>query len=374
MIDRLQLTLLIGPVVPLPAPRPVVEAVRSIQVTTAAGQRSGFQIELALSKGSPLATALIPAGYFDPGIRVIIMATVNGLPHVLSDGIITRQEVGISDDVGQSKLTVTGEDVSVMMDLLEIPGIPYPALTASARVALMIVKYAVFGMVPLVLPELFPDLPIPTQRIEFQKGTDLSYIDQLAKENGYVFYVEPGPVPGVNLAYWGPEIRIGVPQPALTVDSDAHSNVKSLSFSFDGLQRKNVAVVIQEPITKVPIPIPIPPISLLKPPLAIKQAPALKWEALTDTAKLSPLGAVTKGLAATSDAADAVTANGELDVLEYGHVLKARGLVGVRGATLAYDGLYFVKSVTHTIKQGEYRQSFSLTRNGLIPITPAVVP
>jgi hypothetical protein len=47
-------------------------------------------------------------------------------------------------------------------------------------------------------------------------------------------------------------------------------------------------------------------------------------------------------------------------------------LVGVRGAGLAYDGLYYVKSVTHKIKAGEYKQLFELTRNGLISTLPRV--
>ncbi len=38
---------------------------------------------------------------------------------------------------------------------------------------------------------------------------------------GYVFYVEPGPAPGTNIAYFGPEIKVGIPQPALNVDMDA---------------------------------------------------------------------------------------------------------------------------------------------------------
>jgi hypothetical protein len=50
--------------------------------------------------------------------------------------------------------------------------------------------------------------------------------------------------------------------------------------------------------------------------------------------------------------------------------------VGVRGSGPAYDGLYFVKSVTHNIdaRKKEYKQSFQLARNGLISITPNVVP
>jgi len=72
--------------------------------------------------------------------------------------------------------------------------------------------------------------------------------------------------------------------------------------------------------------------------------------------------------------ANAISGNGSLDVLRYGRVLRSRMLVGVRGAGLAYDGLYYVDSVTHNIKQGEYKQSFNLSRDGLISNTPVVMP
>ena len=57
-------------------------------------------------------------------------------------------------------------------------------------------------------------------------------------------------------------------------------------------------------------------------------------------------------------------ADGELDTVRYGHVLRARRLVGVRGAGLTYDGLYYVRRVTHTIERGSYTQSFALSREG----------
>ena len=48
---------------------------------------------------------------------------------------------------------------------------------------------------------------------------------------------------------------------------DAHTNVESMSFSFDGRPRTLPIVYMQEPTTKVPIPIPIPDINPLNPPL-----------------------------------------------------------------------------------------------------------
>ena len=77
-------------------------------------------------------------------------------------------------------------------------------------------------------------------------------------------------------------------------------------------------------------------------------------------------------MARAAGTADTVEGSGSLDVLRYGRLLKARQLVGVRGAGLAFDGLYYVKSVTSTLSQGEFKQRFSLTRNALVSITPAV--
>ena len=82
-----------------------------------------------------------------------------------------------------------------------------------------------------------------------------------------MFYIEPGPAPGTNIAYFGPEIKIGVPQPALNVDMDALTNVESLSFSFDPTKGVLPIVFIQNQLTRVPIPIPIPNINPLQPPL-----------------------------------------------------------------------------------------------------------
>jgi hypothetical protein len=241
-----------------------------------------------------------------------------------------------------------------------------------ARVALICAKYAMFGIIPLPVPVLFPDVPIPIDRIPAQQGTDLEYVRQLADEVGYVFYIEPGPVPGTNVAYFGPEIKIGVPQPALNLDMDALTNVESLSFSFDPTKGVLPVVFIQNALTRVPIPIPIPNLNPLQPPLGVLSTPLANITVLKDTAKLNPMQAILRGLAEAKRSQDSVSANGSLDVLRYGRVLKARGLVGVRGAGLAYDGLYYVQSVTSTLKRGEFKQSFTLTRNGLISITPRV--
>jgi len=370
--DRFTLGLLIGPVVPLPVPQLLIDSLESAQVTVASGQKSGFQLVFSTAKQSSILTTLLPAGYFDPPARVIITVTVNGWPTVLMDGVITRHELAPSAEPGQSKLTLTGEDLTRMMDLIDFTGFPFPAMPAEARIMLMVAKYAMYGIVPLVVPSVLLDFPNPLKQIPGQQGTDLAYINMLAEKVGYVFYIDPGPVPGMNVAYWGPEIKVGVPQPALTVDSDGASNVESLSFSFDAFAKTLWVVVIQEPTTRIPIPIPVPDVNPIQPPLGIRSPLPMQIKPIRGIANFSPLQAAGIALAKAAQSADVITGSGTLDVLRYGRVLKARQLVGVRGAGFAYDGLYFVKSVTHSLKRGEYKQNFNLTRNAFIPFSQEV--
>jgi hypothetical protein len=372
VLKGVHLTLLVGPVVPVPVPQVVLDALTAVEVTNNTDGPSGFQLSFSLSTRSPLQTIFLVTAGTTPMLRVVIIATFNGTPHVLMDGVMTQNDVSPGSEPGRFTLTITGEDLTKAMDLIDFTGFPYPAMPVEARVALIIAKYAVFGMVPIVIPSLFPDVPIPIERYPTHKGTDLQYVRQLAAEAGYVFYIDAGPVPGVNKAYWGPEIKIGVPQPALNLDMDAHTNVQSLRFRFNTANTTLPIVLIQNSLTKIPIPIPIPKLNPLQPPLGVIPAPITNVTVLRETAKLSPAAAILRGLAVASMSADAVSGSGTLDVVRYGRVLKARELVGVRGAGTAYDGLYFVKSVTSSIKRGEFRQSFSLTRNGLVSITPTV--
>jgi hypothetical protein len=376
-VKGIQLTLLIGPVVPIPAPRVVMEALDSVEVRTAAGAVSGFSLSFQFTSKSELNTIFLIAGAQSSGpatppLRVMLIVTLNGTPQPLFDGVMTNVEVQAASQGAPGTITVTGEDLTKVMDMLDFSGLPFPAMPIEARVALLCAKYAAFGLIPLVIPVLFPDVPIPVDRIPAQQGTDLEYIRQLADEVGYVFYIEPGPAPGTNFAYFGPEIKVGVPQPALNVDMDALTNVESLNFSFDPTKGVLPIVFVQNALTRAPIPIPIPNLNPLQPPLGLLPTPLANIKVLKDTAKLNPMQAISRGLAEAGKSQDSVSANGSLDVLRYGRPLKARQLVGVRGAGLAYDGLYFVSSVKSTLKRGEFKQSFQLTRNGLISITPTV--
>jgi hypothetical protein len=380
MLKSVQLSLLIGPVIPLTPPRAVLDALAEAEVTVVDVGTSGFKLTFSIDKQSPLQILfLLTGGMPLLFMRVVLVATVNGTANVIMDGLITNNQISPGDKGSNSTLTIMGKDLTALMDQSNWSGFPFPACPPEARVALILAKYAIFGVIPLIVPSIMVYVPLPIDSIPCQQGTDLQYIRYLAEEVGYVFYIDPGPVPGTNTAYWGPQIKVGPVQSALNADMDAYTNVESLRFTFDQERNRIPVYYYYNSQTGISFPIPIPPITPLNPPLGA--IPPLPTNILGDlkpfrddlSKKPVPQG-VMQALAAAANYSEAVTGEGTLDVTRYGGILKARQLVGVRGAGPAFDGLYYVKSVTHKIRRGEYKQSFTLSRNGLVSTVQAVAP
>lgn len=359
------LTLMMGGFNANPVPQSVIDALVDVQVTSSVGSQGGFQLKFTMGKTSPL-QSMLASGFFDPRTRVIIAVTVNGSTEVLMDGIITKQDFTPSSAAGKSTLTITGLDLTALMDFLDLTGIPYPAIPFFLAVDIILAKYLVLGVIPVVIPTILSLIENPIQSFRKQVGTDYRFVSQMAEAAGAVFYLDPGPQPGQSMAYWGPDISklFGGIQPALSINLDASTNIDSLSFSYDGTLATQYLVTIIEPLTKIPIPIPVPSIDLLKAPQAAHSPTPLKSKQLKPVASENPIGAALAALASEFQTSEVISATGQLDVLRYGHIFKARQLAAVRGAGAYHDGKYYVKSVTHSIKRGEYKQSFALARGG----------
>jgi hypothetical protein len=364
----IRLILLLGQTVPLPAPYEALSALTRVEVTNDAQNGDGFQITFMLSKEQPTDYNLLQSGVFKPSTRVIIGVLLGATPEVLIDGIITHHQHAPSNEPGQSTLTVTGKDVSIMLDLEE-KNEKYENQPDFLIVTRLIASYAKYGLIPQVTPTT--DVPIMIDRIPRQHETDLKFIQRMGQRNGFVFYVEPLTF-GVNTAYWGKENRLSVPQSALTLGPGPSSNLKSLHFTQDALAPVSTSGTFVEPITKTAIPIPPLP-SLRIPPLALSPTEALRKVLMRDTSNQNPAQAATSALARATNAPDSVRGEGEIDTVRYGHVLRARQLVGMRGAGLSYNGNYYVRRVTHTITRGDYKQSFTVSREGTGATVPVII-
>src|SRR5262245_33185033 len=112
----IRLILWVGATVPLPAPADALKALSRVEVTNDSQNGDGFQITFSLTKSDPTDYTLLQDGSFDPPARVIIGVLLGATPEVLIDGIITHHQHSPSNDPASSTITVTGKDVSVMMD------------------------------------------------------------------------------------------------------------------------------------------------------------------------------------------------------------------------------------------------------------------
>jgi hypothetical protein len=381
MLLGVNLTLLIGPTVPVPATPDIAEALQSVSVTQNDEGRSGFQLVLQIGRAGPtdlLDYALLLNPLLRPFNRVILMVLFNAMPKVLIDGLITNQQFSPGNAPGTATLTLTGEDVSIAMDMTKKRA-EWPAMSEMVIANLIIGTYAQYGLIPMVMPPPSIDQPLPIERTPVQQGTDLEYLKTMAQRFGFVFYVEAGPAPGVNTAYWGPPKRAGLPQRALTVSQGPETNVDNINFTYNAMAPTIVDDVVQDRLTNTSVPV-MTFASLRLPPLAAMpalpfQLPNVRTSLLEQSPGLSVIEAYARAQGVTDKSVDSVvTAQGELDALRYGDVLAPRGIVGLRGAGFTHDGFYYVKSVSHAISRGQFKQRFSLTREGTGAITPVVVP
>lgn len=395
-LSAVQLSLYVGNLLPTPAPPSLVQALQSAKVTIGDKAPSGFELTFHAERyGMGTDDPLLAGGLLKPHNRVILVATINGIPRVLVDGFITGHEYAPG-----AKLTVSGEDVSIKMDLFEV-SIPWPFMVDTLVVAAVLAKYMLLGILPIVVPSV-RDLSIPLDHTPQQNSTDRAYLQQLAKENGYVFFIVPGPTVGVNMAYWGPPIRASVPpifngdQKALSVDMGPFTNVESMTFNYD-TTGPTISYGMLDVCKLPPVPVAIAGTTRIP---ALASDPALGNYAslatnplgfLADLATLKVRGSffqhpgrnwadtlILAQIQTDMSVDNVVTVQGSLDTARYGDVLKAPGLVAVRGAGTSYDGLYYVKQVTHRISsrttEWEYKQDFVLSREGMGSTIAGVMP
>ncbi|GAB4367286.1 MAG: hypothetical protein Kow00121_05420 [Elainellaceae cyanobacterium] len=365
----IHLTLLIGASVPSPAPREFIESLTSVEVTHSDEGRSGFQLVFQPGRSGRRDIndyQLIKNPLFQVFNRVILIVTIGAIAQVLIDGAITNQQFTPSMEPGGSTFTITGEDISIMMDLQE-RSVEHTAQDEATIATMIIGNYARYGLIPKVITPSLRDQPTVNERIPSQQETDLEYLKTLANRFAFVFYIIPGPASGSSTAYWGPPQRQTQPQKALTVNMGSFSNVNSINFQNNGMAATTVEGSVQDRRTNQIRP--VQESQSDRPPLAT--SPALTAQSQRRTQQFRETGRDTARADARAQATtdrsvdDVVTVSGELDTIRYGAVLQLRGLVGLRGVGYSYDGLYYVKSVTHKLSQGEYKQSFTITREGL---------
>lgn len=372
-VPKIELGVRIGQGFPGPAPAYLMRALRKVEVTQQDSAPCGFQLtfltEIA-SAGSVF--QLVSDPLLAPFNRVLLRVTAGSAPTTLIDGFITHHQYMPANGPDDSQFVVTGEDISVMMDLVDYSR-EFPALADAATVELVLAPWLALGIVPSVIPS--PTSIVPVDYVPQQSETDRALLQRLAQSNGNVFYVSPTEVPYVNEAYWGPPPRFLPPSALINVAVGAGNTADSFSAQYNALAPQTFFGESTETLIEPYEPVPIATFESTRiPPLAaqpaLTQNPLFSRHILWRDDQLDPVSALLQAQSRTDVSTDeVVTVNCALHPAVLGMVVNAPGVVGVRGTGQAYDGLYYLKSATHEISLladtgWDYAQQLTLTREG----------
>ena len=339
-----------------------MESLQSVEVTHNDNDRSGFELTFQISHGQKLDD-------LKPFNRVILMVTINSVKQVLMDGIISYHQLASGNGSGASIFTVFGEDVSIMMDLKE-ETISHKGQDDATIARDIISKYSSYGITADVKSPKGVSQPAANDWVPRQQATDLEHLQIMADKYGFVFYIVPGPVAENNVAYWGPPKYEGTRQKPLSTNMGPHSNVETINFSYDSLAPTLVKGNVQDAKTNQikPVETSSSQLNKISQNSALESQSQVRLKLLLQKSgnDLKEAMALAQGMTDAS-LQEAAKAEGTLNTLRYGDLLLPRKLVGLRGAGQEYDGVWYVKKVTHKIQRGEYKQSFTLTREGTGP-------
>lgn len=369
MLESLQgvrLMLKMGPNRPKPVSYDVITALTNIEVTDNAVTRDQFQMTFTAGKKQARDYGLLRTGLFQPNTRVAIALQIGVRVEPLISGVVKHFQLNSSNESGMSTFTVTGEALDLIMDMKEKDAAHHQQ-TDTTTLKSIIKDYADKGLI-LDISDKANNLEQPDDNhlVPRQYATDLEYIQQMAERNGFVFYSDPLPNGDARM-YWGPEKRSGPRQPPLTMNMASSTNVTQLNFvqdtrvpfttqgsslQADGHQKSDNDIS--------------PPTQFDIDKLAASDTPFNERIVLMrEIAKYTTSRADRRANELMKARFDAVTASGQVDIVRYGHVMRAGGVIGVRGAGELYNGDYYISTVTHHIERGKYTQSFELKREGL---------
>lgn len=346
-----------------PASAAVLNAVQRIEMEDHAAMADMLRLRLAVAvREDGSGWTLLDDQLFTRLVNLKLSVTVgSGSAIPLISAYVIAVDTNFASEPSGSVLTVTAMDPTVLMHLDEKVK-QWPNMTDS-DVASAIFSDSSYRFTPVVESTRWSRQE--NDHTLMQRGTDIQFLHQLAERNGYECFVEmnsSGEVEG----HFHPPRHDGQPQGTLTVNMGAATNVNRFHVKFDMLGPATARAATIDP----------------------DDASAQQGQADDSTQAdgmgdqpsvpadrprrvlLSQLGMAQAGevqryaQAVVDRSSWSIVAEGEVNTLAYGGVLRAKQPVMVRGVGRQLSGRYYVERVLHTIgSDGSYVQRFTLRRN-----------
>ncbi len=345
-----------------PAGPDLLAAIQQIEVEDNADMADMLRLRVAIAPRDDCSDwAVLDEDLFRRLTKIRVVVTIGSGPaEPLIEVDVTETSANFANQPGQSVLNVVAMDPTGRMNLDEKVR-PWPNMADSVIATVIFGEYGFEAEVKQTQPA--------RQEVDYttiQRGTDIQFLRQLAERNGYECYVELNPRTGQLEGHFHPPQLEQSPQGVLSVNMGQATNVNSFNARNDMLRPTTAQVTGLDIETQADQPAQVASLGLVeqgsKPTLSgdRPRRVLLSRTSLAQTGELQ-----TYAQAVVDRSAWAITADGELNTVAYGGILRAKRPVNVRGAGRQFSGTYYVEKVLHTLTGEGYTQRFTLRRNAL---------
>lgn len=340
----------------------------SITVREDLNRGSSFQLRLAACRNDDGSWPHLDEENLRPWNRITLLAAFPDHSDVIFDGYISHVHPSLNRQAGALSVDLRGVDASYEMNLEEKTRV-WEGKTYE-QIAQEIVDGYGFD---LVLPTAAGnggasgsgegggegEPPAVTQR-----ATDRAFLAELARRKGYELFVR-----GAEVHFHPPDLT-GTPQKLIAVQFGEETNCDQLEVQVDGTRPTRAVMSAIDPTSGQPATVESTDSGL--PALGSEELASMRgFGAPQRTVVVRRRGAMseaqmreyTQGLLRRH--AWWVQAQGVLDGLRYGAVLRSKRLVTIKGLGSLYNGNYYVERVVHQLGPRTYRMQFVAVRNAL---------
>ncbi len=345
-----------------PASAEIIAAIREIEVEDHADLADMVRLRLAVSvRQDGSGWTLLDDDAFARLTPLRITAAVGSRATVpLIEAYVIETRCDFSSEPGASMLEVVAMDPTVLMNLEEKVR-AWPDMADSDIASTLFGEYGFTARVAQTRPTRQE-----VDRTILQRGTDIQFLQGLARRNGYEVYVELNSRSGEIEGHFHPPRLDETHQGVLSVNLGTATNVNRFNGRFDMLRPVEARAVNLEIADQSDQDSDASESGLDTLGRQAAIAPDRPRRVLIRNTGLADAGELqTYARAVVDRSAWAIRAEGEVSTVTYGGILRAKRPVNVRGAGRQFSGTYYVEKVLHRFGPEGYTQQFSLVRNAL---------
>lgn len=345
-----------------PASADIIAAIREIEVEDHAEMADMMRLRLAVAvRENGSGWTVLDEELFERLTNLRLSVTVgsnNSIP--LIDAYVIDTNTEFAYQHGNSVLEVVAMDPTVLMNLEEKVR-PWPDMADSDIASTIYGEYGFSAQVEQTQPTRQE-----VDRTVMQRGTDIQFLRELARRNGYESYVELNTDTGQVEGHFHLPRVDQTHQGVLSVNMGTATNVNSFQGRNDMIRpasavANNLQISDQSDQNADASESALTNLGNSTTTTADRPRTVLiSNTGLSETGELQ-----TYAQAVVDRSAWSIRAEGELSTVTYGSILRAKRPVNVRGAGRQFSGTYYVEKVLHRISDEGYTQKFTLRRNAL---------